>query len=362
MLGETEPAEFNGRNAGPSPSTIADSPGPETPGGHYTHLRHLSWPRTHSLDSFTAASFEDTTAPPCRNELVEGLESGQHLEEEYRIPSSPRSRRLCYSPQPSWQPVRDSAQELRATASSRGLSDEPRVLPSVTRSFDHWPSDWRREHEQVEQLEVARRRRADSHRQSYSTDAENDCWMATLALRVQTQDRNDHRNGRVLAAEDTSISQRARFSDVRSAAHALLPIELRSRADPFAASLYQHPRHGHSRSMSLMYQRPGAWLYDGHEGSPYRVGASGPGNPFAPPSTYAAGGYMAPPGYHMARDLERSGGSGPLAEMAKRKKRGNLPPEAKKTMMAWFKNHLHHPYPDEETKKTWIAETGLSPG
>ncbi|KAB5570483.1 hypothetical protein GE09DRAFT_1217915 [Coniochaeta sp. 2T2.1] len=47
--------------------------------------------------------------------------------------------------------------------------------------------------------------------------------------------------------------------------------------------------------------------------------------------------------------------------MAKRKKRGNLPPEAKKKMMAWFKNHLHHPYPDEETKKKWIAETGLSP-
>jgi hypothetical protein len=48
--------------------------------------------------------------------------------------------------------------------------------------------------------------------------------------------------------------------------------------------------------------------------------------------------------------------------MAKRKKRGNLPPEAKRKMMAWFKNHLHHPYPDEETKKKWIAETGLSPG
>jgi hypothetical protein len=60
--------------------------------------------------------------------------------------------------------------------------------------------------------------------------------------------------------------------------------------------------------------------------------------------------------------MERGDGAGQLAEMAKRKKRGNLPPEAKRMMMAWFKTNLHHPYPDEETKKKWIAETGLSPG
>jgi hypothetical protein len=48
--------------------------------------------------------------------------------------------------------------------------------------------------------------------------------------------------------------------------------------------------------------------------------------------------------------------------MNKRKKRGNLPPEAKKVMNAWFKDHLNHPYPNEETKKKWIAETGLSQG
>lgn len=363
MLGESEQADYSARNAGPSPSSVADSPSPATPGGHYTHVRHLSWPRTHSIDSFSAVSYEDRSTLSGRIEFAEGQELGRHLEEECRRPGSPRSRQLCFSPRTSWQP-NEIAWDARNNAPLHGRSNEPRVLPSITRSTDVWPSEWRpfvasRNYEREEQPELARRRRTgDPRQQLYSADAANDCWMATLALQSQTRNGSD----RVSVLEGTTLGHRASFADTRAPTNAALPVDPRSRSDPPATEFYQPPRHGHSRSVSLMYDRPGPWLYDGHEGHPYRASASGPGNPFAPPNTYPGGGYIALPGYHVGGHRERSEGSGPLAEMAKRKKRGNLPPEAKKTMMAWFKNHLHHPYPDEETKKKWITETGLSPG
>ncbi|KAH8910039.1 hypothetical protein BR93DRAFT_966094 [Coniochaeta sp. PMI_546] len=181
--------------------------------------------------------------------------------------------------------------------------------------------------------------------------------MTTLALRAQTHNTND----RAPASERAKINQRPPFTDTRAITHSAPTRDLRSLSDAFTTGFYHPTSHAHSRSASMLYDRTGAWLSDAHDESSYRLGPSGPGNPFAPANTYPVGGYAAPPGYHVAGRLERSDGSGPLAEMAKRKKRGNLPPEAKKKMMAWFKNHLHHPYPDEETKKQWIAETGLSP-
>ncbi|OIW33816.1 hypothetical protein CONLIGDRAFT_195814 [Coniochaeta ligniaria NRRL 30616] len=357
MLGETEPAEFNARNGGPSPSTVADSPGPATPGGHYTHLRHGSWPRMHSLD-FTTVSFEDRSNPSERNDSAEGADLGRLPEEECHLPSSPRSRQFCYSPRRAWQSIPESARDARANAFSHGRFDEPRVLPSATR-----PSEWRpmvavRDRGREEELELARRRRSGEQRQHlYTTQPESGCWMTTLALRAQTHNPND----RAPISERAKVAQRAPFTDPRTIAHAAPTRDLRSLSDAFTTGFYQPASHGHSRSVSLLYDRAGPWLSDAHDEIPYRVGASGPGNPFAPPNTYPIGGYVVPSGYHVAGHLERSDGSGPLAEMAKRKKRGNLPPEAKKKMMAWFKNHLHHPYPDEETKKKWIAETGLSP-
>lgn len=364
MLGEAEPAEFNGRNAGPSPSTVADSPGPATPGGHYTHLRHESWPRMHSLDSFTAVSYEDRSSLSERNDSAEGADIDRLPGDDCRLPNSPRSRQFCYSPRRAWEPIPESARNARVSSFSHGRSAEPRVLPSVTRSSDRWPSEWRpmagiRNRDLEEDSEPTRRRRLGEQRQLiYTTQPESGCWMTTLALRAQTHNTNDRAPG----SERAKINQRPPFTDTRAITHSAPTRDLRSLSDAFTTGFYHPTSHAHSRSASMLYDRTGAWLSDAHDESSYRLGPSGPGNPFAPANTYPVGGYAAPPGYHVAGRLERSDGSGPLAEMAKRKKRGNLPPEAKKKMMAWFKNHLHHPYPDEETKKQWIAETGLSPG
>jgi hypothetical protein len=321
----------------------------------------------HSLDSVTAVSFEDRPAPPGRNHFAEGADLSRLPEEECRLSKSPPSHPHCYSPQQAWQPVPlEAAWEARANSFSHRRSDEPRVLPSGPRSSEHWPSEWRplvsvQDRGREEELELARRRRAGEQRQHphpYAPQPENGCWVTTLALREQTHNPSDH----AAVSQRAMTAQRAPFADTRSINPATPTRDLRSRSDPFATGFCRPPSHGHSRSVSFLHDRAVQWLYDTHDENPYRVGASGPGNPFAPPNPYPGGAYVVPPGYHMAGHLERSDGSGPLAEMAKRKKRGNLPAEAKKTMMAWFKTHLHHPYPDEETKKKWIAETGLSPG
>lgn len=363
MLGEMDPADFNTRNAGPSPSTVADSPGPPTPAGHYTHVRHESWPRMNSFDSFTAISIDDRSCPSARNGSAEASDLSRLSEEECHVPTSPRSHQLCYSPRRAWGPIPETARDARATAFSHGRPDEPRVLPSVTRSPDYWPSDWMpmeavREHGREEELELARRRHSGEQPQHlYGPLPERAYWMTTLALRAQTHNPND----RMPVSARAKPTQLAPFASTRTITHAAPTRDLRSLSDAFTTGSYQPTNHGHARSVSLLYDRSGLWLSDAHDEVSYRVGASGPVNPFAPPNTYSVGGYVAPAGYRGAGHLERGDGSGPLAEMAKRKKRGNLPPEAKKTMMAWFKVNLHHPYPDEETKKKWIAETGLSP-
>jgi len=211
-----------------------------------------------------------------------------------------------------------------------------------------------------EKLELARRRRAGEQRQHiYAAQPENRCWRTSLALREQTHDSND----RVAVSQRAVISQQpVPLADTGAINHVAPTRDVRSRSDAFTTGFYHPSSHGHSRSASFLYERPRQWLYDVQDEHPYQIGASGPGNPFAPPIPYSGGGFVAHSGYNLAGHLQRGDGSGPLAEMAKRKKRGNLPPEAKKKMMAWFKTHLHHPYPDEETKKKWIAETGLSPG
>lgn len=370
MLGETESAEINNAgNGGPSPSTVADSPGPATPGGHYTHLRHGSWPRTHSLDSYSGAPFEDRSAPPGRIDF-EGAEQSR-LSEECRLPVSPRSYQNSYPTRRAQQPAtapEQAAWGARANSFSHGGSDEPRVLPSDTTSPEHWLSEWRplvavgdRERAREEELELARRHQLGEQRQHlHGAQPDNGCWMSTLALREQTHDPID----RIPASQRAMFSRSAPCPDHHAVNRAAPAHDFRSPSDAFAPGFYRPPRHGHSRSMSFLHDRPAPWSYDAYDENPYRVGAGGPGNPFAHPASnpYPGGPYGVPPGYHAGGHLERGDGSGPLAEMAKRKKRGNLPPEAKKKMMAWFKTHLHHPYPDEETKKRWIIETGLSPG
>jgi hypothetical protein len=54
------------------------------------------------------------------------------------------------------------------------------------------------------------------------------------------------------------------------------------------------------------------------------------------------------------------GGMAGAAEGTKsRKRRGNLPKETTDKLRAWFKAHLHHPYPTEEEKQELMRQTGL---
>lgn len=326
----------------------------------------------HSLDSFTAVAFEDRSAPTGRNDFAEGADQSRLSEEGCRLPNSPRSHQHYYSTRQARQPgpaPEQAAWEARASAFSYGGSDEPRVLPSDTASSERWPSEWRpvvavrdREHTRAEEMELARRRRVGEQRQyMHSARPEDGCWVSTLALREQAQ---HNPIDRAPVPQRAVISHSAPCADVRAAGRAAPARDFRSRSEAFATGFYPPPGHGHSRSLSFLHDRPVQWVYDAYDENHGRVAAGGAGNSFAHPmaSPYPGGAYGVPQGYHVGGRMERGDGSGPLAEMAKRKKRGNLPPEAKKKMMAWFKTHLHHPYPDEETKKKWIAETGLSPG
>ena len=41
-------------------------------------------------------------------------------------------------------------------------------------------------------------------------------------------------------------------------------------------------------------------------------------------------------------------------------RRGNLPKPVTDILRAWFHEHVDHPYPDEEDKRMFIIQTGLS--
>ncbi|KAK1769163.1 hypothetical protein QBC33DRAFT_344992 [Phialemonium atrogriseum] len=59
-----------------------------------------------------------------------------------------------------------------------------------------------------------------------------------------------------------------------------------------------------------------------------------------------------------ARVNER-GGTVPIKDGKRPKRRGNLPKEATDSLRAWFITHLKHPYPTEEEKQQLLGQTGL---
>jgi hypothetical protein len=97
-------------------------------------------------------------------------------------------------------------------------------------------------------------------------------------------------------------------------------------SDPYG---YDQPR-GDSRSGQNMYSQSHR-----HDRSPFSA------------QTYAL-------------DQPEMGGMAGAAEGTKsRKRRGNLPKETTDKLRAWFKAHLHHPYPTEEEKQELMRQTGL---
>ena len=54
------------------------------------------------------------------------------------------------------------------------------------------------------------------------------------------------------------------------------------------------------------------------------------------------------------------GGMNDPSDSRNRRRRGNLPKHITDLLRSWFQDHLDHPYPSEEEKQMFIAQTNLT--
>lgn len=95
--------------------------------------------------------------------------------------------------------------------------------------------------------------------------------------------------------------------------------------------------YGYQQTRGLSYSGPSTGHTSTHNQAPF--------------STIHPSGFV---GYPYPIDAGDMGG-----DSKQRKRRGNLPKETTDTLRAWFREHLHHPYPSEEEKQRLMKVTGL---
>lgn len=118
---------------------------------------------------------------------------------------------------------------------------------------------------------------------------------------------------------------------------------------PTVAAGYPHSN-GHSRSSVPIVPRQ-----DRYSPSSYSPEVSIP----AYSRPYPNVGY---PQHMASRQEEPSFGSGSMdpTDPRNKRRRGNLPKPVTDILRGWFHEHLDHPYPSEEDKQVFMAQTGLT--